>query len=391
MSISISFLIFFLIANLIVFSIHYYLWIKIVKDTGLKNYFRKTVTFLIVLLALSFPVAIVFARVFSIQLPYSLLWLFYLWMGTMMLLFFSLLFMDVIKLVYNISQKFSDRSNKTIDNDRREFISRSLVSGTSLFVLIAAGISVRNCYSELVVKNIKISLTSLPEVFKGFKIVQISDLHIGKMMTKDGLQKVVDKVNNLKPDLIVITGDLVDGSVNRLLHEVSPINTLHGENGVFFVTGNHEYYNGVMEWTNVFLENGIEVLGNKSIKITRGNDFFYLSGVNDHSAKRFGKEHAADFKNTFSGLDKNKKKILLAHQPKAVNEASEYGVDLVLSGHTHGGQIWPFSYLVYLQQPYLKGLHKLNNTQLYVNQGTGCWGPQMRLGSFNEITEIILI
>ena len=210
------------------------------------------------------------------------------------------------------------------------------------------------------------------------------------MMTKTGLKEVVDRVNTLNPDLIVITGDLVDGSTDKLLGEISSIKDLKAEMGVYFVTGNHEYYSGVLKWAYEIEKLGIKVLNNETVKINRGNDFIYLSGVTDHEAKRFGKEHAADFKKTFSGLQEGKKKILLAHQPIAVKEASEYGVDLVLSGHTHGGQIWPFNYLVYLQQPYLKGLYKFNNTKLYVTQGTGCWGPPMRLGSFNEITEIVL-
>ncbi len=135
---------------------------------------------------------------------------------------------------------------------------------------------------------------------------------------------------------------------------------------------------------------GITVLNNENRKIKKGNDYFYLAGVSDPEGKRFGNRHAADFKKALSGLENNRKKILLAHQPIAVQKASEFGTDLVLAGHTHGGQVWPFNYFVYLQQPYLKGFYGYKGTRLYVNQGTGCWGPPIRLGSQNEITQITL-
>ena len=129
---------------------------------------------------------------------------------------------------------------------------------------------------------------------------------------------------------------------------------------------------------------------NQNIEIKKGNESFYLVGVNDREGGKFGKEHAPDFKKAFSGIPKDKKTVLLAHQPHDMDKAVEFNADLVLSGHTHGGQIWPFGVFVTLQQKYLKGYYKHENTQLYVNQGTGCWGPPMRLGTENEITEITL-
>jgi predicted MPP superfamily phosphohydrolase len=235
-----------------------------------------------------------------------------------------------------------------------------------------------------------VSLKGLPEALKGFKIVQISDLHLGQMMTKKILEQIVDQVNGLKPDLIAITGDLADGSTAKLLNEANPLKNLKADKGIYFVTGNHEYYSGVENWTLAIDKMGIKVLNNENIKIRKKDDYFYLAGVTDHEGKNFGREHASDFKKALSGLENGKKKILLAHQPIAVKKASEYGTDLVLAGHTHGGQIWPFNYFVYLQQRYLKGFYDYNGTKLYVNQGTGCWGPPVRLGSKNEITQIIL-
>ena len=308
----------------------------------------------------------------------------------MMLLFFLLFSIDMIKIAVYIFQKLTMAGEEIANPERREFVSGLIASAATTIVLISSGIGVKNYYSNAVVKKFNVSLKGLPEAFKGFKIVQISDLHLGQMMTKKTLEQIVDQVNSLKPDLIAITGDLADGSTAKLLNEANPLKNLKAEKGIYFVTGNHEYYSGVENWTLAIDKMGIKVLNNENIKIRREDDYFYLAGVTDHEGKNFGQEHASDFKKALSGLENGKKKILLAHQPIAVQKASEYGTDLVLAGHTHGGQIWPFNYFVYLQQPYLKGFYDYNGTKLYVNQGTGCWGPPVRLGSKNEITQIIL-
>ncbi|MEN8211011.1 MAG: metallophosphoesterase [Thermodesulfobacteriota bacterium] len=308
----------------------------------------------------------------------------------MMLLFFLLFSMDMIKIPIYIFQKLSMTGEELTNPGRREFVSKVFASAASSIVLISSGIGVKNYYSNAVVKTFNVSLKGLPEAFKGFKIVQISDLHLGQMMTKKTLEEIVDQVNRLKPDLIAITGDVADGSTGRLLSEADPLKNLKAEKGIYFVTGNHEYYSGVEKWSLAIDRMGIKVLNNENIKIKREDDYFYLAGVTDHEGKKFGREHAADFEKALYKVENSKKKILLAHQPIAVQKASQYGTDLVLAGHTHGGQIWPFNYLVYLQQPYLKGFYDYNGTKLYVNQGTGCWGPPLRLGSQNEITQIIL-
>jgi len=250
----------------------------------------------------------------------------------MTLMFFSLVFIDFMKIIIYFYTKFISSNEKIINIERRQFISGIISAGTSGLVLIASGIGVKNYYSSAIVKKIKIILNGLPKVFNGFRIVQISDLHIGQMMTGAGLKKIVKQVNDLKPDIIAITGDLADGSVDILLDDAMPLKSLKAKKGVYFVTGNHEYYSGVEAWTLEIEKMGIKVLNNENIKIEKDNDFFYLAGVTDHEAKRFGKNHAADFKKALLGLDKDKKKILLAHQPIAVREASKYGTDLVLSG-----------------------------------------------------------
>ena len=384
------FIIFFSTVTIIVLSIHYYLWLRLIRDTGLSGLYKNIGTYSLIAFTLSFPIALLADRILPLKYSFPLLWLSYLWLGVMMLLFFLLFSIDMIKIVIYIFQKLVMAGEEIANPERREFVSGLIASAATTIVLISSGIGVKNYYSNAVVKKINVSLKGLPEAFKGFKIVQISDLHLGQMMTKKTLEQIVDQVNSLKPDLIAITGDLADGSTAKLLNEANPLKNLKAEKGIYFVTGNHEYYSGVKNWTLAIDKMGIKVLNNENIKIRREDDYFYLAGVTDHEGKNFGREHASDFKKTLSGLENGKKKILLAHQPIAVQKASEYEADLVLAGHTHGGQIWPFNYFVYLQQPYLKGFYDYNGTKLYVNQGTGCWGPPVRLGSKNEITQIIL-
>ena len=393
-------MIFFSVATIIVLSIHYYLWLRLIRDTDLSTLYRHIGTYSLIALSLSFPIALSVDKVAPLRYSFPLLWLSYFWIGMMFLLFFLLFSIDIIKALFYIFSKLAAANSNILKPDiidleinnpeRRQFISNLIASGTSLSVFIASGIGVTNYYSTAIVKKFNVVLNGLPEIFKGFNIVQISDLHLGQMMTKQKLQQIVGQVNNLKPDLIAITGDLADGSVEKLLQEANPLKDLKAKKGVYFVTGNHEYYSGVEEWTDAIKKMGIKVLNNKNIKIKKEDDYFYLAGVTDHEGERFGPKHAADFEKTFSGLKKDKKKILLAHQPIAVQKASQYDTDLVLAGHTHGGQVWPFNYFVYLQQPYLKGFYDYQGTKLYVNQGTGCWGPPIRLGSKNEITQIIL-
>jgi predicted MPP superfamily phosphohydrolase len=391
MSKTLTFILFISLGTLIISFINYCIWLRLVRDTGLSGSYRDICTYTLIALAVSFPTAVIASRLLAYQYSLPILWISYLWLGIMMLFAFTLLAADVVRLLHVLYLKITSQTGAIpVDPERRAFLKQALALGTSGVVLALSAWGVKNYMTKAIVKQVEVSLSGLPEAFKGFRIIQISDLHVGQLMTGSKLKEVVDQVNALKPDLIAITGDLADGSTDKLLAEITSLKDLQADHGVFFVTGNHEYYNGVEDWTREIRKMGIQVLNNENLTINRGTDFIYLAGVTDHEAVRYGESHAADFKKALGGLAQDKKKILLAHQPIAVREATEYGADLVLSGHTHGGQIWPFTYLVYLQQPYLKGLYQHKDTKLYVNQGTGCWGPPMRVGSLNEITEITL-
>jgi predicted MPP superfamily phosphohydrolase len=201
---------------------------------------------------------------------------------------------------------------------------------------------------------------------------------------------VVEKTNALSPDLVAITGDLAEGSVAKFGKEVEPLRKLSAPQGVFFVTGNHEYFHDLDGWLGLLDEFGIRVLRNERVPIGRGGDSFDLAGIDDHDGGRIAPGHGPDLGKALESRDPARALVLLAHQPRIIDEAARLGVGLVLSGHTHGGQIWPFSYLVYLQQPYVRGLKESGGTKLYLSSGTGFWGPPMRLGTTAEIALITL-
>ena len=221
-------------------------------------------------------------------------------------------------------------------------------------------------------------------------IAQISDLHVGPTIKEGYVEGVVEKVNRLNPDIIAVTGDLVDGSVEYLAKHVEPLKDLHGKIGKYFVTGNHEYYSGVDQWLDKTDQLGLTNLIDSHEVITKGNGTITLGGVTDFRSSSIKPEHKSDAVKAFTGAPIDKPKILLAHQPWSIFNAHKAGTDLQLSGHTHGGQFWPFVYAVRMANPYTPGLHDHDGTWIYVNRGTGYWGPPLRLGVESEITLVTL-
>lgn len=221
---------------------------------------------------------------------------------------------------------------------------------------------------------------------KEMKMVQISDLHVGPAIKKPYVEKVIAQIKNLQPDLMVVTGDFVDGSVENLQEDVEPFRKLARDIPVFFVTGNHEYYWKASEWTDKVSDLGFQVLSNQ------GNLFHFqglplwVGGVEDLSSHHFDKEKKSD---PFKALDlekaKNAYKVLLAHQPKSCFQAKNAGFDLLVCGHTHWGQFFPFTMLVDFFNPYSRALNDHEGMKVYVNAGTGFWGPPLRLGAHSEI------
>jgi predicted MPP superfamily phosphohydrolase len=239
-------------------------------------------------------------------------------------------------------------------------------------------------------RRVEIDLARWPEGLDGFRIVQISDIHIGTILEDDFAAEVTGRVNALEPDLIAVTGDLVDGRVHRVGHKVEPFRELRARHGIWFVTGNHDFYSGADEWIERILELGWTPLRNHRVTIEVDGHRFDLAGVDDRNGALLDPNGGEDLERALADRDVELTLLLLAHDPGTFKRASRRGVDLQLSGHTHGGQIWPFHWAVRSVIPWVAGLHRTGDSLLYVSRGTGFWGPPMRLGAPAEITELVL-
>ena len=240
------------------------------------------------------------------------------------------------------------------------------------------------------VVRVEVPIAGLPQDLQGFRIVQLSDLHVGPTLKRDFVERIVETANRLHPDLIALTGDVADGLPPALREEVAPLGRLTAPHGKFFVTGNHEYYWDAAGWVRELEHLGFDALVNSHRVISQGAGRLLLAGVTDHSASRLVPGHASDPFAAMAGAPESDVRVLLAHQPKSAFAARAAGFDLQLSGHTHGGQYFPFNLLVRLFQPFVAGLHRLEEMWLYVSRGTGYWGPPLRLGAPAEITLIQL-
>jgi predicted MPP superfamily phosphohydrolase len=238
--------------------------------------------------------------------------------------------------------------------------------------------------------RMEIRLARWPRALDGFRIVQISDIHIGAMLGRGFAATLTERVNALTPDLIAITGDLVDGSVKHFGPEIAPFRALRARHGAYFVTGNHDYYSGADPWLEAIRALGIRPLRNERVEIRSDDAVFDLAGVDDHRGYLFGPGHGEDVAGAVADRDPTRALILLAHDPSTFKAAAPLGVDLQISGHTHGGQIWPFNYFVQLVITFVAGHYRRGDAQLFVSRGTGFWGPPMRLAAPAEITEIVL-
>jgi len=237
------------------------------------------------------------------------------------------------------------------------------------------------------VKNVEVALPDWPAALEGFRIAQLSDVHIGTLIGKRFAARVTERVNALGADAVAITGDLVDGSVEHIGDRVSPFAELRSRHGTYFVTGNHDYYSGATRWCDRVRELGITVLRNERIALDHDGAQLWLAGVDDYMLRR---RSQADLEQALSGLSETDPVVLLAHNPLTFEDAHKRGVSLQLSGHTHGGQMWPFTWLVRFQTRFVAGLYRVGRAQLYVSLGTGYWGPPVRVLAPAEITLLTL-
>ncbi|MFW2387411.1 MAG: metallophosphoesterase, partial [Polyangiales bacterium] len=278
----------------------------------------------------------------------------------------------------------------SINGGRREFLAQLLAGGAGAFGLALSGWGVWSAVRPVEVKRVGVRLAKLPASLSGLRLVQLTDMHVGLTIGRDFVEDVVRKVNALEPDIVAITGDLIDGSVQDLGPAVAPLGEIRAKLGTFFVTGNHEYYSGADSWLTFLGSLGIKALRNERVELEMNGESIQVAGVDDWTAHQFGNGHGSDMERAMRGRDSSKPVVLLAHQPIHFDQAREHGVDLQISGHTHGGQIFPFGFLTRLAQPFVSGLHRRGESQIYVSSGTGYWGPPMRIAAPAEITLIEL-
>jgi predicted MPP superfamily phosphohydrolase len=257
---------------------------------------------------------------------------------------------------------------------------------TGILILITLIFGAMQAAKGPKIYNVEVPIKNLPKEFDGFKIAQISDLHIGPMIGPRYTKRVVKMVNKLSPNLVALTGDIIDGSVDQAQRGAAPLAHFESTHGTFYITGNHEYYWGVDVAIGAIRKIGARTLLNEHVVLEKGQDKMVLAGVTDYSAGHMVHDHHSDPKKALEGAPENLVKILLAHQPASYKAASAAGSDLQLSGHTHGGQFFPWSLVVALAQRYYKGLNRHENMWVYVNRGTAFWGPPLRFGIPSEIT-----
>jgi len=313
-----------------------------------------------------------------------------LWMGFAYLAVNLLLFSDA--LLWLTGGAASAAAEGLSEAGSAPAVRAALVVGVAL---LAGSVGLHSAMRPPSLRRVEIALERWPAPLDGFRILQISDVHIGPILGRAFAQHLVERANALAPDLVAVTGDLVDGGVRQLADEVAPLAGLCARHGVYFVTGNHDHYSGAHSWCEKAGELGMRVLRNQRVEISiedadGGAAVFDLVGVDDHRGNHFGKDGGEDLDAALAGRDRTRPAVLLAHDPSTFKRASSMGIDLQISGHTHGGQIWPFGALVRLAIPFVAGRFRRNGAELYVSRGTGFWGPPMRLFAPAEITEIVL-
>ncbi len=356
---------------------HFYIAQRLVLDPQVPEPWRGIALGLIVALASTLVLAPIAQRTLPRRLSGFVAWPASLWLGFSFLLLVTLAASELVVGALGI------------------FGSPAAAAGwRALSVVAIAGLlgalAVHEAFRPPAVKRIEHVLPRWPASRDGFRIVQISDIHIGPILGRAFARDLVTRVNGLAPDLIAVTGDLVDGREPLLRDEVAPLADLHAPDGVWFVTGNHDYYSGAEAWVERVRALGLRTLRNERVLIGSDGNAFDLAGVEDHHAGLVDPHRREDLYTALNGWDQSRAVILLAHDPSTFKRASGFGVDLQLSGHTHGGQIWPFRYLVRLATPFVSGLYERNGSRLYVSRGTGFWGPPMRLLAPSEITEHVL-
>jgi predicted MPP superfamily phosphohydrolase len=431
--------------------LHGYLWFRLVRSTTRPGRTRRRLTALTVVLAVLPALAVTLRRTLPLDAAAPLDWIAYSWLGIAFYAFLALLVLEPVRLGLSAWTRRPGQERTAHDGDdavspsrarmpaghqgedefspsgarriprrddelaphdrgtapdrgvvrqddhvtaplpRRLFLARGLAVTAGAVALGTAGTGAYFANSAPVVRRVPITLPRMDPALDGLRIVTFSDAHLSATYGGRRFERLVEIVNAQRPDVVAIVGDLVDGSVEELREDVAPLRDLVSEQGVFFVTGNHEYFVDTRAWLRHLPTLGVKVLHNERVPIRRGTASVDLAGIDDRTAAGSGiPGQGADLDAALDGRDDATPVVLLAHQPVMVEQARAAGVDLQLSGHTHGGQLWPFDYAIRLDQPSVEGYSRHGDTQLYVTSGAGYWGPPMRIGARPEVTVVEL-
>jgi len=354
--------------------LHIYVFARLVPGLGWSTFGTVAVLAMLLLSCVAIPFSM---RTRSMASPWAQrsAWLGFTLMGS----FSSLVILTLLRDVTLLSVSWL-----LVDPTALKRVSAQLVIALTL---LATLVGLFNARRRAAVVEVEVKLEGLPVALQGFSIAQISDVHVGQTIRQDYVAAIVEAVNRLQPDVIAITGDLVDGSVQQLAPHVAPLGRLQARHGTYFVTGNHEYYSGALAWVAELRRLGVRVLLNEHVVLLHEGASLVLAGVTDFSAHHFNRAERSDPALALRGAPVDATpKILLAHQPRSAAAAAAAGFDLQLSGHTHGGQFWPWNLFVRMQQPFTAGLDRLEGMWIYTSRGTGYWGPPKRLGAPSEIS-----
>jgi predicted MPP superfamily phosphohydrolase len=384
---------------------NFYLWKRLVKDTTRPGRVRRVLTAVLIALTALVVATLVLPRVIGVTESTWFAWPGYIWFALIVYLFLTLLALELPRLALRgwVKRRPLEATATTTTEpaaeeeptappsgvNRRMFLARASAVAAGAASVSLVGVGTVQALGPPDLLRVPVRLRNLDPAFTGFRIAVVSDIHLGPLAGRTHTERIVRMINETSPDLVAIVGDLVDGTVEELGAAAEPLRDLASREGTFFVTGNHEYFVEDTEgWLRELERLGVQSLRNENTVIRRGGAAFDLAGVNDVTGE--SRDDPPDYDRALSGRDSSRPTILLAHQPVQVEEAAARGVDLQLSGHTHGGQLWPFHYVVQLAQPALAGLSTVDGTQIYVTRGAGFWGPPVRVGAPPDITVLSL-
>jgi uncharacterized protein len=386
-------IVFLLVAGTFAGLIHTYIYRRLVRDTVTAARVRKIAAAIaaamVILWLVLRPLVKLAPRVWAVPIS-TAVWF---WMGFATYLFFWLAVIDACRVLWALRRRVASRANvsEPPSPERRLFLSRAIAGGALATSGALTSYGFWRAFEPAELTELPIRLPKLPKALDGLSVVQLTDLHVSSVIRRPFVEEMVRRTNALKPDLVAITGDLVDGDVDQLAEAVAPLRNLKSRYGTFFVTGNHDYYSGDVQWCAALSRMGIQVLRNRLVRIGDAGASFDLVGVDDWGARNTRPRGGYNLERAIAGRDLDRASVLLAHEPANFETAAERGMGLQLSGHTHGGQLFPVTALVSLRWLRYKGLYSYRSGQLYVSRGVGFWGPPLRVGSPPEIVKVTLL